>query len=349
MSDNRIFNGSFEKGLKGWTLFDDVSGGKVGPIHTDAKGLISGVYADGDAGIQDWDDGFGFNYATATDGSHSFWTPFDGAGPGVVTMTQQVSLGSSAHAVLHFDFQAAWNLVDYISDPAQNRDFAIEVRDLNTGKVFDFDVLTAKAHTVNDGARLHQEAIDLSRFAGHDIILQFKWLVPQDFTGPASFTLDNIELNANEQFGGKTGDVLKGSFYDDTLIGNGGADTLHGKLGADELTGGHGRDTFLFTSLHESSLPLDSEPRRITGVDLITDLDAHDVIDISGIDADHHQEGDQAFRLVSAFDGGRGEAKLSFDAENNRTILALDVNGDQVADMIVHISGQHTDFTNFVL
>lgn len=346
MSDNRIFNGSFEKDLKGWTLFDDV-GGKQGPIDPGAKGLVSGVYADGDADIQDWDNGFGFTYATATDGSHSFWTPYDGAGPGVITLAQEVSLDASASAMLHFDFHAAWNLVDYISDPAQNREFGVEVHDLKTGKVFDFDVLTAKAHTINDGSRLHQEAIDLSRFAGHDIILQFKWLVPQDFTGPASFTLDDIQLNANEQFGGKEGEVLKGSVYDDALIGNGGADTLQGKRGADELTGGHGQDTFLYTSLHQSFQGFG--PFKSAGIDLITDLDAHDIIDISAIDADRHQEGDQAFVLMNTFNGGRGEATLSYDAETKLTSLMLDVNGDKVADMVVHIEGQHTDFASFVL
>ena len=65
------------------------------------------------------------------------------------------------------------------------------------------------------------------------------------------------------------------------------------------------------------------------------------MIDLQRIDPD--------LQLVSAFDGHAHELTLSYDAAHDRTSLQADLNGDGKADMTVWISGDHHDFTNFVL
>jgi hypothetical protein len=36
--------------------------------------------------------------------------------------------------------------------------------------------------------------VDLSPFAGQSIYLRFVWIIPETFTGPASFQLDNVQI-----------------------------------------------------------------------------------------------------------------------------------------------------------
>ena len=60
------------------------------------------------------------------------------------------------------------------------------------------------------------------------------------------------------------------------------------------LRGGAGEDVYRYESVTESA----PDAR-----DLIQGLDAGDVIDLSAIDAKTNQDGDNAFRLVAAFDG----------------------------------------------
>jgi Ca2+-binding RTX toxin-like protein len=126
----------------------------------------------------------------------------------------------------------------------------------------------------------------------------------------------------------------------DTVGGSFGADTLSGGKGADVLTGGDGKDLFRFLHLNEI---------KAGHGDLITDLHGSDIIDLSIIDADTTQGGDQAFVLVAELDGHAGQATLSYDAEADVTHLLLDVDGDGQADGQVDLQGAHQGFTNFVL
>jgi Ca2+-binding RTX toxin-like protein len=135
-------------------------------------------------------------------------------------------------------------------------------------------------------------------------------------------------------------DLLKGGHGHDSLHGGGGADTLVGGAGGDELTGDAGSDVFLFAKISDSAW---SAP------DLITDLEASDVIDLSAIDADTTQAGDQAFHLVHALSGQAGEAVLAYDRGSHSTRLELDVNGDGHADAVIAIDGDARGFTGLVL
>ena len=144
--------------------------------------------------------------------------------------------------------------------------------------------------------------------------------------------------------GGSTGpiDIVPSGFADgaDTLIGGKGDDSLGGGAGADMLTGGAGADSFVFIDVTDS----------VPGAqDTITDLDRRDVIDLSRIDADITQDGDQAFVLVKHLDGHAGEATMVFDKGGGVTHLLLDINGDGEADSQLDIMGARPAVEQFVL
>jgi len=141
------------------------------------------------------------------------------------------------------------------------------------------------------------------------------------------------------------GDVVTDAYSvgNDTLVGGQGNDLLNGGGGADELQGGFGADTFAYEYLDDSGTQA-SQPDTL---DHIADLDNADSIDLTGIEANYGV----TLVLVDHFTGSgeTGEIALKYDAEANTTYLKVDADGDGQSDMTVAISGDHTDFTNFVL
>lgn len=132
-------------------------------------------------------------------------------------------------------------------------------------------------------------------------------------------------------------DYLSGASGSDTLGGGDGDDTLVGGRGRDDYLGGLGIDVFVFSD----------ELSRRTIRDTILGLQGADRIDLSGIDADTAQAGDQAFALVTKFSGAAGEARLVGSQGDTR--LELDVDGSGEPAWVILIDGQHVSFTNFVL
>ena len=157
--------------------------------------------------------------------------------------------------------------------------------------------------------------------------------------GAAALSANGNSL-ANIMTGNTLANLLQGGNGNDTINGMQGNDTLNGGAGADSLTGGTGDDVFLFRSAGDSP----SATR-----DTITDMGATDKIDLRQIDADNVTTGDQAFHQVVAFTHHAAEMVLSYSPANNRTALAVDINGDAVADMVVLITGNHTDPTGWLL
>ncbi|WP_122465917.1 calcium-binding protein [Brevundimonas lutea] len=133
--------------------------------------------------------------------------------------------------------------------------------------------------------------------------------------------------------GEESHDILFGGLGDDTLIGGSGDDVLNGGLGADRLDGGAGADRFVFSKAEDSAL---------ASSDVITGLDSADRIDLSAIDANGLDDGDDAFTLVDAFSNERGQATLEYDADAGRTALLMDIDGDGQADMRIWIEGEVT-------
>jgi len=110
---------------------------------------------------------------------------------------------------------------------------------------------------------------------------------------------DTLSGNAadNQLSGAKGNDRLWGDDGRDTLYGGSGNDTLIGGMGKDFLVGGGGQDVFDFNTVGASVAG--------NGRDVIRGFANGDRIDLSGIDADTAQAGDQAFSFSSgtAFTG----------------------------------------------
>lgn len=139
--------------------------------------------------------------------------------------------------------------------------------------------------------------------------------------------------------GSKGGDVLNGG--DETTLGGAdAADSITGGGGADTLSGGDGADVFIYAKTTDSTS---------AHADVVTDLQSGDVIDLSQIDANTAQKNDQAFHLVASFGGHAGELVVSYNAGSGLTTISGDVDGDGTADLVITASGDHHDFTSFVL
>jgi Ca2+-binding RTX toxin-like protein len=129
----------------------------------------------------------------------------------------------------------------------------------------------------------------------------------------------------------------------DYLDGGQGADTLVGGAGADMLVGGANRDVFLFTALG------DCVPGLGGAVDAIMDLEHRDIIDLSGMDANVNEQGDQAFTLVThGFTQSAGEALYAYDGGPFAT-LSFDTDGDGSAEAQIRIFGVKAHPEQFVL
>lgn len=150
------------------------------------------------------------------------------------------------------------------------------------------------------------------------------------FGGAGNDTLSGGSGN-DTMAGGHGNDTLQGADGNDHLNGGEGNDRLFGSAGIDQLTGGHGADRFLFTTSYSGGL---------SGTDHITDFSRaqHDVIDLSGIDANSGRAGNQAFHFIGshAFTHTAGELRLI--GSGHTRVLQGDLNGDGVGDFAIRIT-----------
>jgi Ca2+-binding RTX toxin-like protein len=133
-----------------------------------------------------------------------------------------------------------------------------------------------------------------------------------------------LEGGALEGIGNWLDNKIVGSAGDNMLYGEEGNDVLEGGAGNDQLRGGTGADRFVFGA--------DSEGGR----DIVFDFKAGegDVIDLSGLDADPLQEGDQAFVVVEAFTANATGQLYFF---NGSLYISTDAEPD--ADLVIELFG----------
>jgi Ca2+-binding RTX toxin-like protein len=158
-----------------------------------------------------------------------------------------------------------------------------------------------------------------------------------DLTGASITGVDEIRGSAGNDVitlaGVATGQTVNGAGGNDTLIGGAGADVLDGGAGKDLLTGGGGADRFVLSVIGDS--PATANRDVITGLSQIEG----DRIDLSRIDASTAIVGDQAFAFIGTglYTGVAGQ--LRYSNVGSTTVVAGDVNGDQVSDFHIEISG----------
>jgi hypothetical protein len=144
---------------------------------------------------------------------------------------------------------------------------------------------------------------------------------------------------ANVVSGTSTGAVATGS-APTTLLGNGYVSAHLSVSGSSEtnfvgggggqiLIGGWGANILTYLAMSD-------------GGDTIGNFDAaKDVIDLSRIDADLTEDGDQNFTFIGAapFDGESGEVRYQLDVTNNRTYVQAAEAGDTTVDFSITLSG----------
>jgi Ca2+-binding RTX toxin-like protein len=155
----------------------------------------------------------------------------------------------------------------------------------------------------------------------------------EDVTGTDNGDIMFSTASGNRLAGGGGDDMLYGSSGNDTLMGGDGNDVLVGGWGADIFTGGAGDDTFV---LDASAL---SDPNAI---DTITDYQAGDIVDLSGIldlGAGVDAIADGYLRLTSD-----GDIQIDLDggADDWATLAHINTDADQVTFLYLADGATHT-------
>ena len=164
--------------------------------------------------------------------------------------------------------------------------------------------------------------------------------------GVTAITFEDTLISIENATGTYRGDNINGNSAANVLDGRDGNDFLFGGGGGDTLTGGSGNDTFTFTSI--SDAPMNANEK-------ILDFERGiDRIDLSLIDANVNDAGNQLFVIVDEFTGVAGQLKAIPEYQSTGQTWLMDVNGDGAADgrIMVHTTdglGTFLTATDFVL
>lgn len=118
----------------------------------------------------------------------------------------------------------------------------------------------------------------------------------------------------------------------DSLDGGAGNDSLTGGMGTDTMTGGDGDDMFIFNLPEDSGMGAGNR-------DIITDFNntaQNDRIDLSALGALISQGSGGAAALIGTV------AQFSWEQSGGNTIISIDSDGDNAADMEIELTGLHT-------
>jgi Ca2+-binding RTX toxin-like protein len=135
--------------------------------------------------------------------------------------------------------------------------------------------------------------------------------------------------NGHDRLTGDAGnDRLLGGAGNDSLDGGTGLDTLTGGAGADTLVGGAAADRFVFTAASESPAAARDLIRGFDGAG----ASAGDRIDLSAIDANPDQGGNQAFAFNSKAIGGVWLSQSGSD-----TYVNANLDRDAAAEFMIRV------------
>ncbi len=142
----------------------------------------------------------------------------------------------------------------------------------------------------------------------------------------------------NQIIGNDQANRLTGGLGLDDLFGGLGSDTLVGDAGEDQLWGGAHADRFFFAKAADAN------------GDRIEDFEAGDKIDLSAIDASSLSRLDQAFTFIGdgAFSGKAGQLR-AVQGDEGFLNVSGDINGDGVADFVLHVRAGALTGADFIL
>lgn len=137
--------------------------------------------------------------------------------------------------------------------------------------------------------------------------------------------------DGNDTLTGGTGDdTLSGNGSNDAISGGGGNDLIRASEGLDTLTGDGGADTFQFAATGQD-------------LNLISDFkQGTDTMDFSRLDADENTVLVNDDFLWGGAHNGAEANSITFHISGGTTTVFVDVNGDQVADMTLTLTGALT-------
>jgi Ca2+-binding RTX toxin-like protein len=146
---------------------------------------------------------------------------------------------------------------------------------------------------------------------------------------------DHLSAGAGNDhlYGGDGADILMGGDGKDILKGGADADELTGGAGMDRLYGGSGADRFVFEEVGDS---VPGWGRRDGILDFTRGSDR---IDLTGIDANTSESGNQAFSWISASSFDKIEGQLRISEGNGFMVVQGDVNGDGNPEFEIQITG----------
>jgi len=180
-------NCSFESGdFTGWTTVD--LEGPFVPLTVDVAGVVQDL-------------GTWSTFTTApTDGLYSAITGFDGNGAtsltGPIQIGQDITLDADTPANLEFDYRVSWNMVDFVVSTA-DRTLQVQIEPEGGGEPMDTEViLTAAAATIEDDTGDLVGVVDLGPYAGTTVYVRIMFIVPEDSSGPALATIDDVRVVA---------------------------------------------------------------------------------------------------------------------------------------------------------
>jgi len=143
------------------------------------------------------DPGFGFFLSAPTDGAFAAVNGFDSGGgtPDFIELAQDVSLPAASGSVV-FDYRGAYDLATF--GATMDREFRVEVQASGGGPALASTVLltAVTGSTVVDTGSLVGE-VDVSGFAGQAVRIAFVWEIPEIFSGPGFFQIDNVSVIEN--------------------------------------------------------------------------------------------------------------------------------------------------------
>ncbi len=174
---NLITNGDFETGTyAGWSATTTLAP-PLCPWQFTVCGYFGGLSPAGDGGSSYADNGF------------------DGEGPGTFTLSQNVTIPSGASATLSWedDVRASYG--------GASRTLEVDIQNASGSTT----LATVYSYTVPQGfvdTGWVQHSVDLSTFAGQTVKVAFVETVPESFTGPAEYNLDNVSLLAGSASSG---------------------------------------------------------------------------------------------------------------------------------------------------